>query len=161
MNKIQETTLPGVGIRHDFRTEAEARIGVLHHHSGRLDLLVYDDLDPDSCRSTVALTEEEGRVLAGLLGASQVVKSMANLQQTIGGLILDWIRIADGWVCADKRLDALRLTDTGVLIVAVIRDAETIPIPPRDFELRGGDTAVVIGMPEGIRRAYEIMQGGG
>lgn len=161
--QIEETMLPGVGTRHDFVTEADTRIGVLHHHSGRLDLLVYDDFDPDSCQTSISLTEEEGQLLGQLLGASQVVKSMSQLQQAmgIGGLSIDWIRIADSWVCTDKRIDSLRLTQTGVLIVAVIRGDETIPVPPRDFELHSGDTVVVIGMPDGIARAYDLMQRGG
>lgn len=159
--QINETTLPGVGVRHDFVTESEKQVGVLRHHSGRLDLLVYDDIDPDRCQNTIALTENEGRVLGELLGAMQVVKSTSVIQQSIGELVIDWIEVAEHWTCADKRIDALRLSDTGVLIVAVIRDGETTPIPRRDFELHDGDTVVVIGTPEGIKRAYAIMRGAG
>lgn len=158
--EIQETVLPGVGMRHDFATESGERVGVLTHHSGRLDLLVFDEFDPDSCKSDIALTEDEGRVLGELLGANQVVKSMTNLQQSIGGLTIDWIEIAQNWTCVDRRLDALQLTRTGVLIVAVIRDDETTPIPARDFELHSGDVVVVIGKPEGIQKTYDLMQEG-
>jgi len=161
--QIEETTLPGVGTRRDFVTDSDNRIGVLNHHSGRLDLLLYDDIDPDVCRSAISLTEDEGRILGQLLGTPQVMKTQGDLQQTMGitGLSIDWITIADKWVCADKRIDALQLTKTGVLIVAVIRDGETTPVPQRDFELHSGDTVVVIGTPDGIQRAYAIMHGDG
>jgi TrkA domain protein len=157
--RVQETLLPGVGVRHDFVTEDDTRIGVLNHHAGHMDLLVYDDFDPDSCSQVVRLTEDEGHLLGELLGASQVVQSITNLQQSIGGLAIDWIEIGQHWTCADKRIDSLRLSDTGVLIVAVIRGDETTPIPARDFQLQSGDTVVVIGQPEGIQRAYHLMHG--
>lgn len=157
--EIEETILPGVGVRHDFQTEAHRRLGVLRHHSGRMDLLVYDDIDPDVCRNSIPMTEDEGHTLGELLGVPQVVKSVNKLQQTIGGLAIDWIEIVDDWACSNRRIDSLKLTDTGVLIVAVIRDGETIPIPKADFELHAKDTVVVIGMPPGIKRAYKIMQG--
>lgn len=156
---IQETVLPGVGVRHDFNTEASDHIGVLHHHSGRMDLLIYDRFDPDSCGQSLALTEEEADTLGQLLGASQVVKSMSNLQQSIGGLSIDWIRIVDAWMCAETEIKNLDLARTGVLIVAVIRNGETTPIPAGTFRLQSGDTVVVIGTPAGIQNAYNVMQG--
>lgn len=158
--KLTETTLPGVGIRRDFLTAQDDRIGVIQHHSGRLDLLVYDEFDPDSCRSSIALTEDEGRVLADLLGATQIVKSMERVRQEIGGIAIDWIEITNSWVCADSRIEALKLAQTGVLIVAVIRHGETTPIPKADFVLQAGDTIVVVGTPEGIQIASAIMQRG-
>jgi TrkA domain protein len=48
---------------------------------------------------------------------------------------------------------------TGVSVVAVIRDGETFPSPGPDFRLQDGDTAVVVGTPEGIRKTFEILQG--
>ncbi len=158
--EVEETTLPGVGVRHDFKTESADRIGVLHHHSGRLDLLIYDDIDPDSCRSTVNLSEAEGRLLGQLLGASQIVNSMTKLQQSVGGLAIDWITIAGGWACNAMRIDQLQLTSTGVLIVAVIRDDKPTAIPTREFVLQAGDTVVVLGTAAGIQKATSILQDG-
>jgi TrkA domain protein len=157
--KINETTLPGVGLRHNFKTESDNHLGVLHHHSGRLDLLIYDRFDPDSCQRAIALSEDEGRVLGELLGASQITRSVDNLQQNIGGLTIDWITIVDSWLCNATTINQLKLNDTGVLIVAVIRDGTTTPIPKSDFQLLSGDTVIVIGTSEGIQSAYEIMQG--
>ena len=33
---IQETTLPGVGLRHDFTTHAGCRLGVVSYRTGRV-----------------------------------------------------------------------------------------------------------------------------
>jgi TrkA domain protein len=42
---IQETTLPGVGLRHDFTTQRGHQVGVVSYRTGRRDLLLYDLLD--------------------------------------------------------------------------------------------------------------------
>lgn len=48
---------------------------------------------------------------------------------------------------------------TGVFLVAVIRDGETIPSLEPEFCLHAGDTAVVIGTQEGIRKTYNLLPG--
>lgn len=67
MPKVEQTLLPGVGVRHDFVTEEGQRVGLISHFSGRRSLLLYDRDDPDSCRDTVDLSEDEQRTLAALL----------------------------------------------------------------------------------------------
>jgi TrkA domain protein len=51
MGDVQETQLPGVGIRYDFVTKEGDRVGVLVHRSGRRELLLYQRDDPDSCQA--------------------------------------------------------------------------------------------------------------
>ena len=48
MSDVNETPLPGLGVRYDFVTSAGNRIGVVHHRTGRRDLLVYERGDPDT-----------------------------------------------------------------------------------------------------------------
>jgi TrkA domain protein len=55
---IQETTLPGVGLRHDFTTRDGRRLGVVSYRSGRRDLLLYDPDDVDTCQEVIRLTQE-------------------------------------------------------------------------------------------------------
>jgi TrkA domain protein len=42
---LQETTLPGVGLRHDFTTQRGHQVGVVSYRTGRRGLLLYDLLD--------------------------------------------------------------------------------------------------------------------
>lgn len=67
MPDVDETHLPGVGTRCDFLTEGGKRVGVISHFGGRRSLLLYDSDDPDSCRDTIELNEDEQRTLAALL----------------------------------------------------------------------------------------------
>ena len=54
--------------------------------------------------------------------------------------------------------DIALITNTGVFVVAVARDGETLPTPMADFRLAAGDTAVVVGTPEGIASAFELLR---
>jgi len=74
--RIEETRLPGIGLRHDFTTSDGTRIGMVTYHDGRRELLLFDDQDPDECRATVHLAEDDARVLADLLGGSQVIEHL-------------------------------------------------------------------------------------
>jgi TrkA domain protein len=44
--------------------------------------------------------------------------------------------------------------------VAVVRGTETVPAPGPDFVLESGDTAVVVGTPEGIERLASLLHEG-
>jgi TrkA domain protein len=160
MGDVQETQLPGVGIRYDFVTSEGERVGVLLHRSGRRELLIYDRDDPDACRAVVRLDVDDTRTLAELLGASHVSEQLAAMQQ-IEGLAIDWVTIPPTSKAVGRTLrDAALRTETGVSIVAVVRGNETVPAPGPDFTLEPGDTAVVVGTPEGIERLAALLHEG-
>ena len=48
--------------------------------------------------------------------------------------------------------------ETGVVVVAVMRHGEPIPINDGNFRLRAGDTAIVVGAPDCIDRAGELLK---
>lgn len=160
MSKVNQTMLPGVGVRYDFTTRAGDQVGVIAHRSGRFDFLVYDKNDPDSCAAALQLTAEDAHTLTDLLGGSQVSESMQRMQQSLSGLTIDWVPIHAGWACAGKTIREIGVrAKTGVSIVAVMRNGETIPSPDADFRLMAEDTAVVVGTQDGIRRTFELLQG--
>lgn len=161
MAEVEETQLPGVGVRYDFVTKEGDRVGVLSHRTGRRELLVYDSVDPDACRDVVRLDADDTQTLAELLGTSHVSERLADLQQHIEGLTIDWLPVGANTACAGRTLreSALR-TETGVSIVAVVRGDDTIPAPGGDFTLEEGDTAVAVGTPEGIKELFRLLQQG-
>jgi len=80
--RIEETPLPGVGVRHDFTTTAGTRIGMVTFRTGERELVIYDEEDPDRAGATLRLAEDDARALADLLGGSQVIE---HLEQPSGG----------------------------------------------------------------------------
>lgn len=160
MTRIDETKLPGVGMLHSFVTSSGRRVGVLAHRSGYRELLVYDDHDPDACRVSVRLDEDDSHTLAELLGAAQFAAHIAELQQSVEGLTIDWLPVQPGSPYAGREIRHTRLRErTGVSIVAVVRGDQTFPSPGPEFRLEAGDTLVVVGTPGGIQQAVKLLQG--
>jgi TrkA domain protein len=160
VTEVRETRLPGVGVRHDFETGAGRRIGVIVHHSGHRDLLVYDDADDDRCRENLRIDEAEAHALAEMLGATRVASSVDDIRQNIEGLAIDWLPIREAGVANGATIGDLDLRQrTGVTIVAVLRDGTTHPSPGPEQRLLAGDTAVVVGLPDQIAQASDVFAG--
>lgn len=161
MSEVSETSLPGVGIRYDFETDDGIRVAVIHHRTGLRDLVVYDTDDPDAARKVLSLDESASRVLAELLGTSKVAEELVRLQQSIEGLAIDWLPVSEGTPYAGKTIgDTGARTRTGVSIVAVLRGEEASPAPGPEFELRAGDTLVVVGTGRGVDALAVLLRTG-
>lgn len=160
MTEIVETRLPGVGIRHEFVTSGGERLGIITHHSGRRELIICAANDPDVCRDVVRLSEDDVRALAEILGQSQVIESVHDTHLHMQGLTLDWLPVSASAPCASCTLyDVEHKEAAPATIVAVVRDDKTIASPPSTFILEPGDTAVVVGTPEGIKSLSRLLQG--
>ena len=137
------------------------RIGVVSHHSGRRDLVVYRRDDPDSAAESVMLTATEANALAGLLGAGLVVERLADLQRQAEGLVSVQIRIDPGSRYAGRPLgDTRARTRTGASIVAVVRDRQVVSSPRPDFVFAVGDVVLVVGTDEGTSAVVDLIGGG-
>jgi TrkA domain protein len=157
MPEVQETLLPGVGVRHEFTTDGGERMALLTHRSGRREIAVYDRDDPDSCRTVLHLSADDTRTLGELLGTSQVSEAVIGAQQ-VEGLALDWITLSPG-----SRFDGASIADgqfrtqTGASIVALVRGNTTIPAPDPSTPFQGGDVLVAVGTPEGLTRLRSLL----
>jgi TrkA domain protein len=165
MINIQETVLPGVGLRFDFVTRSGERVGVISHHGGWRDLLIYNRNDPDACATSVRLEEDETRTLAEILGGSgsSVMKELTDLQQQVEGLAIDWVPISTSWGREGQTIKDAGLAlmkETGVSIVAVVRQGNMIPSPTPDFVLMAGDVVVVVGTVQAIKDTATLLQVG-
>lgn len=153
MSEVQETSLPGIGVRYDVTTEAGERVGVLVHRTGRRDLLVYDRDDPDRCRATMALAPDEARTVAELLGPSQLVTQLGATQQELGGLVIDWLTVRPGSELAGATLRSAAVhTRTGVSVVAFLRGTTTLASPGADVAMEADDVLVAVGTPDGVHQ---------
>lgn len=157
MHEVNETTLPGVGVRYDFTTDSGARLGVIVHRGGRRELLVYEGADPDACSMIMDLSFDDARTMAELLGATRVSEVTAAVQQEIEGLAIDWVKLAEASPFVDRTIaDGMIRTSTGVSIVAVIRGTDTIPAPEPSFMFESGDVAVAVGTASGLEKVRSM-----
>ena len=159
MPEIEETLLPGVGVRHEFRTAGGERIAVLTHRSGRRELAIYDRRDPDACTAVLHLDQDDTRSLSELLGGgSQVHETVGAVQQEIEGLAIDWVNVEAGspFVGATIAEGEFR-TKTGASIVAVLRNGATVPAPGPEHRFDAGDVVVAVGTPDGLAQLRNLL----
>lgn len=160
MTAVNETRLPGLGVRHDFECKGGDRLGVVSHHSGRREVVIYDHADSDRVESSVNLSPDEAAVLVDLLGGSTVIERFDDLRQHIAGLAIDWLPIGPHSRYAGRLLGETELrTRTGVSIVAIVRGESAIPAPGPEDTIEAGDTVVVVGTAEGIDQAAALLAG--
>jgi TrkA domain protein len=161
MTDVRETNLPGVGIRYEFTTSEGRRLGVVHHRTGRRELVIYDREDPDTARETVRLDENESRTLAEMLGGAGVADELEKLRQSVEGLAIDWLPVVPETPYVGRTIgDTRARTRTGTSIVAVIRHDGAVPAPGPDFRLEEGDTLVVVGTDRGIEDLAVLLRTG-
>ena len=79
--RIEKVDLPGIGFRHDLVTEGGRRISVVSHRDGERDLGVFDVDDPDACRDSIPLNDDEAAALADVLGASVMLSRLHEPQR--------------------------------------------------------------------------------
>ena len=161
MAEIREVKLPGVGIRYEYVTQEDRRVGVVVYRSGRREMFVEDPKDPDTFKTLLQLGPDDSRTMAELLGASKVSEQLAELQQKVEGLAIDWLPIKEESPYQGKTIgDARVRTRTGVSVVAAVRGEEAFPAPGPEFQVQAGDYLVVIGTPRGIEAVVELLHEG-
>ena len=161
MSEIREVKLPGVGARFEFETQDGKVVGVVTHRTGRREIYVASGDDTDRFDLMLGLTSTDARILAELLGASRVAEELADLQQRIEGLVIDWLPLREDSPYAGRPMGDARIrTRTGVSLVAVVRGDEAFPVPGPDLVLHGADYLVVVGTHRGIEELVEMLRGG-
>lgn len=158
---IQETQLPGIGLRYELSTGSRGRLSIIVRRDGRFEIGVYDDpRDPDRCRPAIDLEAAEASALASILGAPRIIDSLAELE-ALDGLRTEQIRLEAGSPFDGAALgDTQARTRTGASIVAIVRAGTAIPSPTPSVGLRGGDVLVVVGTPEGLTAVRALLRDG-
>ncbi|GIU84221.1 MAG: potassium transporter TrkA [Acidimicrobiales bacterium] len=157
MPEIHQTRLPGVGLRHEFCCRSGPTLAVISHRTGTKELVVYSEEDPDTVAWTILLEPEEATALAEILGGSRVIDHLEELEERIAGLVVDWFPIEASSTLAHHSIAEREIRrKTGVSIVAVVREGRAIPAPSPEFVLEPGDTAVLVGTPEGLEAFVEL-----
>jgi TrkA domain protein len=87
-----------------------------------------------------------------------VTERISDLRHEVEGLSIDWVNLEQGRGLAGRTIgDGQIRTRTGASVVAVIRGTRSIPGPGPEFELQGGDIALVIGSIDGVEAAHRLL----
>jgi TrkA domain protein len=159
--EVKEVKLPGVGVRFEFETDDGKAVGVVCHTSGRREIYVASGKDPDEFERVLGLGGDDARVLAELLGASRVSEQLAELQQRIEGLTIDWLPVRYDSPYAGHTIGEARIRSrTGVSVVAIVRGEQAEPAPGPDSTMLPGDYLVVVGTGRGVEKVVELLHRG-
>lgn len=158
--RVEQTALPGIGVRHEFVTRKGRRVAVVEHRSGRRDFLLYDRYDPDAASETVTLTAEEADVLAEFLGVLRITERLTQLTSHVSDLVTEEVPVPVGSAYDGRTLgDTQARSRTGASVVAVLRAGTAILSPTPAFGLLGGDELVVVGTTEGVAAVGALLTG--
>ena len=150
---LEETLLPGVGVRYRLRTRAGEVLGIVVRREGAAEVAVYDRRDPDRARSVLRLEPDEVDALAEVLGAPRLTQRFADLSREVPGLESGRFPIGAGSRFAGRPLgDTRARTLTGCSIVAIVRATDVVPSPGPEDLLRAGDVLVAIGSEAGLEK---------
>jgi TrkA domain protein len=159
--RVEQTNLPGIGVRHDLVTSSGRTVGVVSHRNGRRDLVLYDVDDPDARLASVPLTDDEAEALADVLGASLMLGQLAGLRQQAAGLLTEQISVNAGSPFVGRKLgDTQARSRTSASIVAVLRDRDVIASPDPSFVFAANDVVVVVGTRHGLDGVSAIFASG-
>ncbi|MCH9816523.1 MAG: cation:proton antiporter regulatory subunit [Actinomycetia bacterium] len=158
---VNETMLPGVGMRYEFNTVKGERFGMIAYRDGRMDLVSYSDDDPDECISMVRLDRTEVETVAEIMGAPRITARIADLTREIPGLVSAQIEVPPNSPYIGEELGETRCrTRTGASIVAMVRGTKVVSSPTPQERLAVGDVLVVIGTETGIDEVRKLISGG-
>ena len=159
--RIEKVDLPGIGFRHDLVTEGGRRISVVSHRDGERDLGVFDDDDPDACRDSIPLNDDEAAALADVLGASVMMSRLTSLSDETAGLFTEQLALPTDSPYLNRPLgDTRARTRTHASIVAIVRDGQVIPSPTPADVLRAGDVIVAVGTRHGLDGVANLLAHG-
>ncbi len=159
---LRETRLPGVGVKYAFQTGAGARIAVILHTDGIREIYYFRHAGDEEPRAVIRLDDDEARQLGAVLGgAYERPKIVEELEMALGEFQIEWIKVPTGsWVHGRTLSEAAFRKRTGVTVIAILRESESIAGAQPDDVILEGDTIVVVGKAGQFREVRRLLAEG-
>ncbi len=153
--------LPGVGKKISFKTVENQKVVIIIHHSGKRDLYFFQDGDEDEADYFLSLTSDETREMgAQLLGVAYHPVDDDEMKILQKQLVMEWIKLTPESPFVDKQIAESRIrTHTGASVIAVMHGEDIIVSPDVDTMLKAGDTVMVAGKRDQIKRFDAMAKG--
>jgi TrkA domain protein len=158
---VQETPLPGIGIRREIVLASGRRVGIVIQRDGQTDLIISRLDDPDACMASIPLSTEEAATLGSLLGGPQLVAQLAEEHSDLPGVSTRQFLVTEGTPYANHKLGDARIrTRTGASVVAMLRSGQVLASPAPTDLIEPDDLLIVVGTPAGLEAAAAILHRG-
>jgi TrkA domain protein len=158
---VNETLLPGIGVRYEFKSQDGELVGVIRRRDGDFEIVQYAPDDPDQARLLLHLTDYEADAFAQILGAPRIAEKFAELTKKVPGVDSRQIRLRASSPFVDRPLGETQArARTGASIVAIVRNGKVVPSPTPAEELHADDVLIVIGTEDGIVGVERLIEKG-
>ena len=152
-NEISEQNLPGIGRSYTLPGVDGARVVVVVNHSGRRDVYAFPEAAGDDAAAVVSFTDDQARRLGAVLGGAYFKPAIvAEVEATIGSLLIDWVTLRDDSPGAGRSIADLEVRRrTRMTIAAIMRTGDDNILAPEPREiLQAGDRLIVVGRQEDL-----------
>ena len=156
--EIRETRMPGVGVKYQFTTQSGSLVTVIQHNDGDREVYVHERPRDDEPSSVVSLSDDEARRLGAVLGGVvERPRIVEELELALGQLKIEWIAVPDdSWTIGLTIADCQFRKQTGISVIAILRDPEPIAGAQAEDVIQSKDVLVVVGK-EGQYAAFRAM----
>ncbi len=157
---VKEGELPGVGKKYSMKTSSGDTIVVVIHYSGKREVYYFED-DSEEPTAVIELTDEEARTLGTILVGAlfQPTSDEEKIGFLMKHLAFEWIKVPENSFLANRTIKELDIRKNyGVIVVAVVRDENVVVSPSPLFKIEPGDTLVVVGNIENIKKFSKLVE---
>lgn len=143
---LQETRLPGVGVKYTMTTGQGCKVAVIQHTGGERELYWYRRKGDEEPTAVLELHDDEARQLGAVLGGVyERPRIVEELEMALGELAIEWVPVPEGSPAIGRSLaDCAFRARTGVTVIAILREPEPVTgAQPQDV-IQAGDTLVVV-----------------
>lgn len=145
---MNESELPGVGTKYWMKLENGKTITIIKHESGRYEI-AYLPQDNEIPEYYSEVTEEEAIEIGSILAQKIHQKIVEKMDILVKNLIIEWFKISSNF--EPKTIGDIQIRKkTGVSVVAIIREKETIPSPGPQDHILPQDVLLIVGKKESI-----------
>jgi TrkA domain protein len=144
---LRETRLPGIGVKYGFRLADGGRLAIILHNDGPRELYWFRHEDDEEPRAVIRLDDDEARQLGAVVGgAYERPKIVDDLEMALGELLIEWVAVPDDSPAIGKTLAECGFrAQTGITVIAILRDPEPVAGAQPNDVIRKGDTLVTVG----------------
>jgi len=158
---VYESDLPGVGKKFEIELGDDERLVMVIHNTGKREVFVRKG-DEDS-EKLFELSDRLARQVGTILEGAYFQPIATDTSETMldDNSLLEWVKVAEGSVVADKTLEELDFrNETGATVVAVKRESGTESNPGPDTVVEAGDTLIVLGTREACQSVEALASNG-
>ncbi len=145
---MNESELPGVGTKYWKKLENGTTLTIIRHDSGRFEI-AYSGQESEIPEYYSEVTEEEAIEIGSVLAQKVHQKIVEKMDILVKNLIIEWFKVPSGY--ESRTIGDIQIRKkTGVSVVAILREKETIPGPGPQDNILPQDVLLIVGKKESI-----------